>query len=56
MGYVPQKLSIKRHIPLTVLEFIYTGFDIQKNIIPKASKALIIDWLEKMKLEKSTFE
>ena len=26
MGYVPQKLSIKRNIPLTVLEFIYTGF------------------------------
>jgi len=53
MGYVPQKLSIKRHIPLTVLEFIYTGCDIQKIIIPKETKTLIIYWLEKMKLDKS---
>lgn len=51
MGYVPQKLSIKRNIPLTVLEFIYTGFKKQKLIISKSDKALIIKWLEKMKLD-----
>ena len=53
MGYVPQKLTIKRNIPLTVLEFIYTGFTKQSLIISKTDKALILDWLIKMKLDKS---
>ena len=53
MGYVPQKLSIKRNMPLTVLEFIYTGFSKQKLKIAKTEIDLIIEWLDKMKLEKS---
>jgi len=51
MGYVPQKLTIKRNIPLTVLEFIYTGFTKQRLIISKSDKALIVEWLTKMKLD-----
>lgn len=53
MGYVPQKLTIKRNIPLTVLEFIYTGFTKQRLIISKSDKALIVEWLTKMKLDTS---
>lgn len=51
MSYVPQKLTIKRNMPLTVLEFIYTGFDQQKLIIPKTDKTLIKTWLDKMQLD-----
>ncbi len=52
IGYVPQKQTIKRNFPLTVLEFIYTGFKQQKLIISQADKDLIVSWLDKMELER----
>lgn len=52
LGYVPQKLTLKRNFPITVLEFIYTGCPKQKLSIPKSVIDEIIVWLDKMELEK----
>lgn len=52
LGYVPQKQKTNTNFPLTVLEFIYTGFDNPKLFIPKESKELINEYLEIMALPK----
>ncbi|MBN3489941.1 ATP-binding cassette domain-containing protein [Acholeplasma equirhinis] len=52
IGYVPQRQDIKRHFPLSVKEFLYTGFESQKLIISKADEDLMKNWLERMNLDK----
>src|SRR5690554_795425 len=51
IGYVPQKQVIKRHFPMTVFEFVYTGLRHQKLLIPKAVKEQILTLLNIMELD-----
>ncbi|VEU83259.1 metal ABC transporter ATP-binding protein [Acholeplasma hippikon] len=53
MGYVPQKLMLKRNFPITVLEFIYTGYPNPKFRIPKHAIEEIKVYLNKMDLEEN---
>src|SRR5690606_2905188 len=50
---VPQKQVIKRHFPMTVFEFVYTGLRHQKLLIPKAVKEQILTLLNIMELDHS---
>ena len=56
IGYVPQKQKTNNDFPLTVLEFIYTGFDNQKLFIPKKDKELVISYLKIMKLNETIID
>lgn len=51
LGYVPQKLMIKRNFPLTVQEFIYTGFLKQDLLIKPKDAEIIKTWIIRMKLD-----
>lgn len=53
VGYVPQKQAIKRNFPITVLEFIYSGYDQQSLIIPKEVIKEVLNWITLMQLDES---
>ena len=51
MGYLPQKLSQRSQLPITVKEVIYSGFPHQKLRASKADCDLIKSWLTRMGIE-----
>lgn len=54
LGYMSQKQLNHLNFPVTVCEFLYTGFKNQKIFISKADKSLMADWIKKMELEENT--
>lgn len=50
MGYLPQKLSSKTNLPMTVREVIYSGMTKQRLIPTKEDCDLVKKWLEIMEI------
>jgi zinc transport system ATP-binding protein len=50
MGYLPQKLTTKVNLPMTVREVIYSGFAKQRLKPTKEECALIRSWLDIMEI------
>ena len=50
MGYLPQKLEVKKQFPMTVKEVIYSGLNRTKIRISDDDLILIKDWLKRMEI------
>lgn len=50
MGYLPQKLEVKKQFPMTVKEVIYSGLNRKSIRISHEDLSLIKTWLERMEI------
>ena len=50
MGYLPQKLEVKKQFPMTVKEVIYSGLNRNKIRISHEDLSLIKSWLKRMEV------
>lgn len=50
MGYLPQKLEVKKQFPMTVKEVIYSGLNRKSIRISQEDLSLIKTWLERMEI------
>lgn len=50
MGYLPQKLEVKKQFPMTVKEVIYSGLNRHRIRISHEDYSLIKSWLKRMEI------